>query len=204
MQDRLDTVTASYNGIKRDNAKLQNDIKVITASKDALTRKNSEIIKELESVKNNNLIYKQKIECSSADIEQKDATISDLQKELNKTVVASTNAKREASNRDEEVKHLKSQLSTSNETIKDLESRVVGCEELLHSYQQAYADFYATAIGTSVSGLPVTASTSVRELENLIQGATNTSNLSAAPLYEDPELPVDVIDDLDDSNLATL
>lgn len=204
MNRRLAKVTASYKRINDVLAATETKLDNVLASKLKLTKENSEITKELSQANKNNLIYRKKIESSSAAIEDKDATISGLREKLNKTVVASTHAQRDASNRDEEVKHLKSQLSTSNETIKDLESRVVACEELLHSYQQAYADFYATAIGTSVSGLPVTASTSVRELENLIQGATNTSNISAAPLYEDAELPVDVIDDLDDSNLATL
>jgi 2C-methyl-D-erythritol 2,4-cyclodiphosphate synthase len=133
-----------------------------------------------------------------------------LQERLNKTVVASTNAKRDASNRDEEVKQLKSQLSSSDRTISDLESRVVACEEMLHQYQQAYADFYATALGTSVSGLSVTASTSVRDLENMIQGATNTANISAVPIYDDITeddfigSPVDMVDGVDGDNLATL
>lgn len=132
-----------------------------------------------------------------------------MREKLNKTVVASTNAKRDASNRDEEVKQLKSQLSSSNKVISDLESRVVACEDMLHQYQQAYADFYATALGTSVSGLPVTASTSVGELENLIKGATNTSNISAVPVYDIDETDfigdsIGVVDDMDDNNLATL
>jgi hypothetical protein len=79
---------------------------------------------------------------------------------------------------------------------------------MLHQYQQAYADFYATALGTSVSGLPVTASTTVSELENLIQGATNTSNISAVPMYgayeEIEETPIDDIDDMDDNDLVTM
>ena len=141
--------------------------------------------------------------------EDRDATISDLQKELNKTVVASTTAKREASNRDEEVKQLKSQLSSSDKTISDLESRIVACEEMLFDYQQAFADFYATALGTSVSGLSITASTSVSELKNLIQGATNTSNIASMPAYgiDDEDTignPVDVVDGIDDDTLATL
>ena len=82
-------------------------------------------------------------------------------------------------------------------------------EEMLHQYQQAYADFYATALGTSVSGLPVTASTSVGELENLIKGATNTSNISTMPSYGIDESDfigntIDVVDDIDDNNVATL
>ena len=109
------------------------------------------------------------------------------------------------------MKQLQSELSSSDKTITDLENRVVACEEMLHQYQQAYADFYATAIGTSVSGLPVTASTSVRELENLIQGATNSSNIATTPIYgleeEEESLigdEVALVDGLDDDNLATL
>jgi len=218
IKNRLQAVTASYNtavsatnNLKDELRDTQAELHKVEASKDVLTRENSKIISELESVKSNNLIYKQKIECSSADIEDRDATISDLQRELDKTVIASTNAKRNASNRDEEVKQLKAQLASSNKTISDLQARVVASEEMLFDYQREYADFYATALGTSVSGLPVTASTSVNELKNLIQGATNTSNISALPAYgiddEDEVLigtPVDVVDELDDNTLPTL
>jgi hypothetical protein len=39
----------------------------------------------------------------------------------------------------------------------------------------------------------------------MIQGATNTANIGAMPCYEDDiGTPVDLIDDLDDNNLATL
>jgi predicted RNase H-like nuclease (RuvC/YqgF family) len=181
----------------------------IKASRAELRKENSQIISELDKVNKNNLIYRQKIESSSADIADRDATISGLQKELNKTVVASTNAKRDASNRDEEVKQLKSELSSSDKTISELESRIVACEDLLFEYQQAYADFYATARGISVSGLSITASTSVSELKDLIQGATNTSNISAMPRYDISEddfigNPVDVVDGVEDNQLATL
>ena len=194
MKQRLDRITASSNRIKSE---LRHKV-----------AENSEITKELDEANKNNLIYRQKIESSSADIEDRDATISGLREKLNKTVVASTNAKRDASNRDEEVKQLKSQLDASNKTIRELESRVVASEEMLHQYQQEYADFYATARGISVSGLTVTASTSVRELENLIQGATNTFDIDAVPMYDSEEdfvgTPVNVIDDMDGNNLATL
>ena len=208
MNKKLEKITASYKIAVSTADHIKKDYKAVVASKSALEKKNSEIVSELEQVKNNNLIYKQKIECSSADIKDRDATISSLRKELNKTVVASTNAQRDASNRDEEVKQLKSDISSHNRTIEELETRVVASEEMLHKYQQAYADIYATALGTSVSGLPVTASTSVRDLENMIQGATNTSNIGAMPSYgiddEDIGTPIDLIDDLDDNNLATL
>lgn len=217
MRDKLDSVTASYNIAVKDTDRLKqelvvanSEIKKIQASKTALKEKNSEIISELDKANKNNLIYRQKIESSSADIKDKNATISELQTELNKTVVASTTAKREASNRDEEVKRLKSEVSASKVTIADLQSQILAFEDMLHEYQQAYGDIYATAIGTSVSGLPVTASTSVHDLENLIQGATNTSNIAAVPMFgvEDDEgmigEPVDVVEDLDTTGLATL
>lgn len=209
MQDRYDVVVNANTRLRSEIADKTARLEKVEASKAILKQENSEISKELGVVKNNNLIYKQKIECSSADIEDRDATISGLREKLNKTVVASTNAQREASNRDEEVKYLKSQLASSNQTVADLESRVMASEEMLHQYQQAYADFYATALGTSVSGLPVTASTSVGELENLIKGATNTSNISTMPSYGIDESDfigntIDVVDDIDDNNVATL
>ena len=217
MRDKLKKVTASYNTavdatnslkdeLKFVNSKLEN----IEASKTLLTDKNSEIAKELDKEKKNNLIYRQKIECSSADIQDRDATISDLQEKLDKTVIASKDAKRNASNRDEEVKQLKARLSASEATIDDMQSKILAFEDMLYQYQKAYGDIYATAIGASVSGLPVTASTSVRELENLIQGATNTSNIASIPMYGEDDgedivgTPVDVVDGLDDNNLATL
>ena len=206
MSKRLKKVTASYEAAIEATNSLKDELRKVTASKSALISKNSEIIAELDKANKNNLIYQQKIECSSADIEDRDATISDLQKELNKTVVASTAAKRDASNRDEEVKQLKSQLSSSNRTIKEQQSQIVACEDMLFEYQQAFADFYATALGTSVSGLPISASTSVSELKNLIQGATNTSNIGVIPDYgydEDVEL-TDVVDEGNDNILATL
>ena len=209
MQDRYEVVVNANTKLKAEIADKASRLEKVEASKAILKRENSEISKELGVVKNNNLIYKQKIECSSADIEDRDATISGLREKLNKTVVASTNAKRDASNRDEEVKQLKAQLASSNRTIAELNDRIVANEDMLHQYQQAYADFYATALGTSVSGLPVTASTSVGELENLIEGATNTSNISTMPSYDIDESdfignPVDVVDGMDDNNVATL
>jgi chromosome segregation ATPase len=209
MSDRLEKVTASNDKLEKELRIADSQIRKIEASKSVLSDKNSEIISELDKAKQNNLIYRQKIESSSADIADRDATISNLQRELDKTVVASTAAKRDTSNRDEEIRRLKSELSSSDKAISDLESRVVACEEMLFEYQQAYADFYATALGTSVSGLSITASTSVAELKNLIQGATNTSNIAAMPNYDIGEAdfigsPVDVVEDLDEDNLATL
>ena len=179
--------------LKQKLAKSDAELKKVMAS-------NSEITKELQSLKNSNLIYKQKIECSNADIKDRDETISNLQTKLDKTVITSTEAIRKASDFDEEVKHLQSEISASSQTISDLRSRIVAAEDLLAQYQQAYADIYATALGTSVSGLRVTASTSVSDLENLIQGATNTSNIGINPDYDMDGMMPETIDVLDDDD----
>ena len=168
---------------------------------------NSSLTKELNSLKNSNLIYQQKIECSAADIEDKTATISTLQNKLDKTVMASTEASRKASNRDEEVKRLRSEISASTQTLSDLQDQISEMNDMLYQYQQAYAGIYASAIGGSTEGVSVTASTSVQDLENLIQGSTNTSNIMSNPDFIDDYLdPVDVINEDDDfgADLVTL
>ena len=83
--------------------------------------------------------------------------------------------------------------------------RVHALEEVIADYQQAYANIYANAIGISVSGLTVTASTSVGDLENLIQGAIYTSGFGVIPSFHEVLEPsvVDNIDD-DSSDLAVL
>lgn len=209
MSERLQKVTASNEELEKQVRISDRKLRRVQASNDELQGKNSEIISELNKANKNNLIYKQKIECSSADIKDRDATISNLQKELDKTVVASTNAKRDASNRDEEVKRLKSEISSLTKELRESDIRITASEEMLFDYQQAFADFYATALGTSVSGLTITADTSVSELKNLIQGATNTSNISAMPDYDISEddfigSPVDVVDEASGEDLATL
>lgn len=204
MQSKLDTITASNEELKikqRNWVVASRQLRSQLAQSEA---KNSEIIKDLESARKNNLIYKQKIESSTSDIKAKDSEIAELRSRLNKTVVASTNATKEASNRGEQISNLKAQVSSSDKTISELEARVVACEEMLHSYQQAYANIYANAIGIRASGLSVTASTSVSELENLIQGATNTANLGLAPSFSDELLPEEVVSENDGNDLAVL
>jgi len=198
MQSKINESNKSRKKLVVANKQLENELR-------AINNKNSEIMKELESARKNNLIYRQKIESSSSDIQAKDAAIADLRSELNKTVVASTNATKEASNRGEQLRNLKAEISASNRELESLEDRVQAMESALLEYQQAYANIYANAIGIQASGLTVTASTSVRELENLIQGAMNTSNIGVNPSYEEAILPVDV-DDIDDGsdNLAVL
>lgn len=187
MQDRVVASTGKMDVAISANKELRARISNLEKKLSVAITANSAITKELDTLKNSNLIYKQKIESSNADIKDRDVTISNLQTKLDKTVMASTEASRKASNCDEEVRQLKSEVSASTQAYRDLESHTSFVEDMLAEYQQAYANIYATALGTSVEGLPVTATTSVRDLENLIQGATNTANIGAAPSYYDME-----------------
>lgn len=197
LQSKLDDIKKSNKKLVTANTQLSNQLK-------DLRSENSEISKELEKSRKNNLIYRQKIESSSSDIRAKDSKIAELRSELNKTVVASTNATKEASNRGEQVKDLKAEISASNKELESLKDRVQAMEEMLLEYQQAYANIYANAVGIQASGLSVTASTSVSDLENMIQGATNTANIGINPSFdEEAFLPVENIDN-DGSDLAVL
>lgn len=199
IQSKLKEVNASNAKLIISNKNLNKELSRIQAS-------NSEISEKLKSVNKNNLIYKQKIENSSSDIEAKDIEIAELRSELNKTVVASTNATREASNLGEQIENLKAKISASKQELNSALDRVQAMEDMLLEYQQAYANIYANAIGISVSGLQVTASTSVSDLENLIQGATNTANIGMHPSFdEEAFLPTEVDNlDSDGGDLAVL
>lgn len=210
MQSKLQNINKSKQELKAENRGLVVANKRLETKLNASEEENSEITKELDLARKNNLIYKQKVESSSADIKARDSQIAELQKKLNKTVVASTNATKEASNRGEQINNLKAQISSSteefNQELDSMEARILAAEEMIHEYQQAYANIYANAIGVQVSGLSVTASTSVGDLEQLIQGATNTANIGLAPSYEDIEEVYPVDGDIEDggNDLAVL
>lgn len=198
MQSKLDEVQKSNKKLIAANKQLKADLQSVTAS-------NSEISQKLDVTRKNNLIYKQKIECSSTDIEAKDSEIAELRSKLNNTLVASKNATNEASDLGEQVKNLKAQITASKNEVNSLQDRIQAMEDALLEYQQAYANIYANAIGISVSGLTVTAATSVSDLENLIQGATCTSNIGVNPSFDEVILPSEVDSMTDDgSDLAVL
>lgn len=198
MQSKLSDMQKENKKLVAANTRLTSQLETITAS-------NSEISQKLDVTRKNNLIYKQKIECSSTDIKAKDSEIAELRSELNNTLVASKNVTKEASDLGEQVKSLKAQISASTDELNSAMDRVHALEEVIADYQQAYANIYANAIGISVSGLTVTASTSVGDLENLIQGATNTSGFGVIPSF-DEVLEPSVVDNVDDdsSDLAVL
>ena len=206
MTTKLDKINASYKLEVSKNHKLESKLKSTESKLNEIIASKSKIVKEFTKIQDDNLLYKQKVESSSTDIKDKDAKISELQAKLNKTVISNTQVAKEASNRDEQIAQLKSKISASTKEINGLNDRIRAIEATLQEYQQAYADIYANAIGIHISDLPITSFTSVQEMENLIQGATNTANVPAAPSFEDSFEDVETLDNIDvnDDGLVTL
>lgn len=155
----------------------------IKASYRDMKHKNAILGAKLSEVKKTNLIYKQKVESSTSELRKKSRIIASLQKELSETVTASSKIKASASN-----------LGVSNERLQD---EVNIYKNQLDSYQQAYASMYAAAVGVDLGHLPITDSTSVEDLQDMIETATNTAGMSSMiePVY---------IEDEDDTDIATL
>lgn len=120
----------------------------------------SEAIKASENL---NLKYQRKIENSSKLLSQKDEEIAKLTNKVNETVIASKD------------------LTNENE---ELTTRVTAAEEMIYAYQQAYANLYANALGVHLTGLPVTANTSVDDLKKMITAGTSTANIAARPDFD--------------------
>ena len=137
----------------------------VMASRDSLRRDVKSLKDQLRTEKRNNLIYTQKITASENKIEEKDSIIADLKSKLRETVTASTKQRSQASNLDSETRRLNAELKA--------------CKDNLLAYQKAYADIYANALGVHLDDINVTASTSVEQLESIIDGAINTANIPA-------------------------
>lgn len=174
LQEELFNVTHKYQTIKASTRRVKQNV---------LTMK-----EELDTLKNSNLKYKQKIEATTCDNDKKNSIISELRSELNETVTAATEAEAQTSNRDA--------------TIKKLRQEVAAATKLIEDYQQAYANIYANALGVHLEDMRVTSSTTVNELKTMISSAS--SNSTSTQSLAEPTPVGDIIDDSDDINLVTM
>ena len=79
-------------------AEARSSLDSVRASRERLEETNSQLSQQVESLKNSNLIYKQRIDASTEEIRSKDSIISDLRSRLRETVTASEDAKTRTSN----------------------------------------------------------------------------------------------------------
>lgn len=148
---------------------------------------NTHLKQTLEDSNTQNLNYVQKVEARDDRIRKKDAVIASLRSDLRKTVA--------------ENKELKSKPSNFDAKLKSLQKQIQASEKIIAEYQDAYAYFYATAIGAPLANISVTASTSVDELKSLISGGTSTANIPARP---DVSVPVTIMDGDPDDDIVSL
>ena len=176
--------------IERITAAQMKDIQVsldrVSASRDAFRNRNVSLQKKLEASEKSNLIYKQKIESAetqhSKAIERKDSIIASLRSDMRKTVTASKDSSRAVSDLDNENKKLRRDLDKITASLQD--------------YQEAYAKIYANALGVTLDNMQVAANVTVDELQNMIEGATNTANIPTVPTIDDMYIADDDNDDL--------
>lgn len=131
-----------------------------------------------DALKNSNLIYKQRVDAASSDIERKDQIIASLQSKLRKTVTASSKIEDRASNLDEDNRALR-------DDVNDLEGDVADLRKSLHDYQDAYASMYAASLGVDPDGITIDDTTSVVELCRRIESATGAASIAAVPEITD-------------------
>ena len=180
LQSEVASLRSKVSSLESENKKLVlANTQIKEKNKNYLETKNKIISEE----RNKNLLYEQKIEASTD-------TLSNLKSQLAETVSAKKSAEREA--------------SVLGQKVNDLEQSIEAAHEIIADYQQAYADMIAGASGIQLSNVPVTATTSVSELQGLIYGSTpilgstSTAGIPAAPHVVDNYIePVDIVEDVD-------
>ena len=163
----------SQDKIVASNTRLANQVKQLKSSKTAIESEKGKLSDRVDNLSEQNLKYRQKVIASTQTISEKDSTIDDLMTRLNETVAQSKEHKIQASNLDAQVK--------------ELQQRIAAADGIILDYQKAYANIYASALGLHLEDIPVTASTTVEQLQKVITASTSTSNIGAIPYIDDDE-----------------
>ena len=190
-EDELAKSITAYKTIKAASARLKSENSRLIAANTQLKKKNEQLITASQEIKTRNdsllrenLKYRQRIEATANDIEDKDSVISTLRSKLSETVTAATMTEERTSNLDAKIKKLQEEVSAATALVED--------------YQNAYASLYASAIGVHLEDVRVTSTTSVDELQKIISTTAARPQSAAEPTM------VDVVDEDYDDNLVTL
>lgn len=184
LDKRLAAVTARGDALSRQNKKL-----IVANTK--LRSENNNISTANEDLKSKNLKYYQEVKANTQILSDKDAQLSKLRSQLDETVVERKSAEGKSSNLGAKLADLKTQLQAS--------------QQLIEEYQNAYATIYANAVGTNLNNISITATTSVSELQSLIN---RSATVECSYTEADEEEALDEAEWLDisdsDNELVTL
>lgn len=171
VEKSYDDIKANYDRLQRKYSKLEAKYKACEAELEDINVKNEELMDTVESLenevkecKNSNLIYEKEIESASSKADEKDNVIESLRTKLDETVTKLESSKKDASNRDEKIRIMESELVEAN--------------DLVQEYQEAYANLYANALGVYLPNINISASASVREIQDSILGNTDINRQS--------------------------
>lgn len=190
-------VNASMNRILADqSSRVYAENQKLSAKNRQMITANTKLKSEIELQHSQNLKYKQKVISQTTSIQDKDEVIASLRSEIRKTVAQSRRSQRDTSNLDAK--------------IASLSQKIEACQNTLSSFQHAYLDLYSKALGVDVN-IPITASTTVEDIQSMVQSGTNTGNIFANPstnlddVYDADTASEDIIVDNDEySGMVTL
>lgn len=187
--------TRKLKAVQRITASQIADIQVKADSKDTrintLVSANSKLKEEMEKVNKANLAYLQKTKIAASTISEKNSIIASLRHELDETV--------------NEVNASKTRTSNLDVKMKELNAQIAASKKMLTQYQSAYAKLYASAVGSDLSNLKITASTSVEELQRAISGSSLKTSITSIQASHTPQYEeVDVVDDVYSDDIVTL
>lgn len=144
-----------------------------------LTKIHASTKQELKSLEKINLKYKCKIETSVKDKQHQEAVFANLQSRADETVKSNKDLQTRVSNLEAENKSLNDEVNSLN--------------DIIASYQSAYAGLYATVVGVNLDHIDVSAHTSVAELKRIVGGTESVNKTRITSAVETPA-PVDFTD----------
>ena len=153
MQRQLeDTIDTNKKQIRQLRSKVQACARTI----DNLNSELSINASRAAAAEKQNLIYNRQLDTATEEAQQHRDDLSEIQAQMRETVTASRHLESTLSNRDREIAQLQAQFDAVSKNLSD--------------YQTAYAQLYASAVGSSTS-VNITASTTVDDLARQINAA---------------------------------
>ena len=184
--DDMEELESKYEDV---SIKLQDQIAAsskIRANLQELQKSNKNLAEERDELLSENLKYRRRVQASRDHLVEKDKIISSLRSRIDETVNASKVMASKSSNLDAKISNLSSELELTKSRLAD--------------FQSAYAQLYANAVGADITGISITASTSVKSLQSMIGTGVTSEE------YESFAAPISVDDDYydDDNELITI
>lgn len=139
-----------------------------------LTAAHTHAIQANRSLKKKNLKYIQEITANTQLVSSKTDELSAQKSKLRETVMDKDDAERRASNLEARIAAYRSDINAANQIIEE--------------YQNAYASIYANAVGADLGNIQITATTTVSDLQKMINASACAPSSTTVPdedMWED-------------------